>query len=201
MQRLVVCVLASLALVGCSNKETKKDETVLPVRKVETGPSIEAKQAAIENGDDLVAEVKFAPGTATLNEEARTKLEKILQTAVKNGTIKKVEVISWSDHEYPTKQQKKLSSADLDLAKRRNVAVESFVKAHTKEKSQKETAKLQTYNMAERPGGFESILGNSGTRLKDSLEKAGISSTEASSNSSPKASRSIVMIKLEGTKK
>lgn len=122
---------------------------------------------------------------------AKQDLRRVISDAKKIGKIKELKVITWGDSEYPSTQEKKLSSAEIDLVKKRNNAIRNYVKSYS------EGADVDTYSMAERPGAIKEMFNTSDARVKKSLEGAGIPNTETSAKNIPKSSKSIVMVIVE----
>ncbi|MNL59860.1 hypothetical protein D3C87_1836220 [compost metagenome] len=76
--------------------------------------------------------------------------------------------------------------------KDRNKKVEDYIKKNTSADS-----KVKTYSMAERPNTLQDIFGTSESKVKKSLETAGIPTTDTSVKIPSKASKSIVIVILE----
>lgn len=177
--------LTAAFAIGCST--WKKGEAVTqPV-----APSTTAVQAAADVQASNVAEIEFEKNSYTLNESMRESLTKSINEARKNGTIDDIKVVAWADQEYPTKQQKKLSKHDRDLAEKRGDSVKNFIKSSLNEGS------VKTYNMAKRPNSVSQLFNTTDTRIKTAMESAGIpqtNSSDAEAGISGKASRAVVLI-------
>ncbi len=109
----------------------------------------------------------------------------------KDQKIDSIKVISWSDQEYPSVEQKKLAEKQVALAKSRNDEIKNFIQTQNKD------FKVDTMNMAERPGKLAEMWGATDARLKKSLEDAGIPTSADSLKGTTKASQSIVMLIVE----
>lgn len=179
---LLSALLTSGIFIACTTKVTKSE--VNP-----TSP--EAKQVATEEKASHVTEFSFPKGSATLNEAAKSDLRKVIYEAKKSGKIKELKVITWSDTAYPAAGTKKLSSADIDLVKKRNNAISDYVKNYS------DGIDVDTYSMAERPGRLEELFNTSDARIKKSMQDAGIATTDSATKGSSNTSKSVIMVITE----
>jgi hypothetical protein len=129
-------------------------------------------------------EITFQTGTAKLTPESQAALEKTIQDAHKRGQIDQVKVLSWGDISYPASGAASAPKGQKDLARKRNEAIEQFI-----EKSHRNLY-VETYNMAERPSALQDLLNTSEARVKDSLEKSGLTGKEN------RGSRAMMMVIL-----
>lgn len=172
-------VIAALA-VGCASSQ--KNTT-------SAGPSIEAKQMAVEQEASYVTEFAFKKGSSTLSEAAKADLRRVIAEAKQDGSsIREMKIITWGDSEYPSSNTKKLSKAEVDLVNKRNRAISDFVK------SVAGGVDVDTHSMAERPGALKELFNTSDAQIKKSLETAGIPTTDTAVKVPSKASKSIVMV-------
>ena len=177
-------IILGLALTACSSS-SKKYETA------STPPvSREAKQLAAEEKAPYVAELAFKKGSSNLSSDAKASLNRLITKAQAAGKIDQVKVVTWGDSEYPSTDTKKLSKAEVDLVKKRNSNIEKYIESETR-------SSVKTISMAERPGAISEFIGTSDAKVKKSLEQAGIPTTDSSSKTPSKSSRSIVIISLE----
>ena len=181
---------ASFLLFACSSKP----ELPLPPsseKKIEHSASIEAKQTAAQEESSHVAEIKFTKNSSQLTDENKNEIQKQIKEAQKDGTVKNIRVLTWADAEYPSVHTNKLTKEDRNLVKKRNDEIEKYLKSTTQK------VNIKTFSMAERPGSLNSMFGTEGSRLKKSLEVAGIPNTDTSIKTPSKASHSIVIIELK----
>lgn len=181
MNKIVgISSLAIAALiVGCSSS-AKKEAT--------NTTSIESKQVAMEQEASYVTEFSFNKGSAALTGTAKDEMRRMINQAKEKGEIKELKVITWGDSEYPSTNTKKLSSAEIDLVKKRNKAISDYAKTVI------EGIDVDTHSMAERPGALKELFNTSDAQIKKSLETAGIPTTDTAVKVPSKASKSIVMV-------
>jgi hypothetical protein len=174
--------LSALAFVGaaCSTSHKTEEAAVAP----------ETKAVAQQNEVSYVADVKFAKGSAVLDDTAKAELDRVIAGAAAAGKIDEIKVLSWADAEYPADVQKALPKAQRDLASRRNRAMNDYIKAKTS------GVDIDTYNMAERPNSLEKLFNTSDARIKQSLERAGMPDT-ATARVSANSSKSTVMLIMD----
>ncbi|MEK2645714.1 hypothetical protein [Bdellovibrio sp. BCCA] len=177
-----MALISGVFVIGCSTREK---------REVMKTPSPSARQVAAAEEAPYVTEFAFAKGSSELTETAKQDLRRLITDARRNANIKELKVISWADKEYPSKDAKKLSSAERDLVKKRNNAIRDYVKDYSS------GIDVDTYSMAERPGAIKEMFNTSDARVKKSLETAGIPTTDSAVKSPSKASKSIVMVITE----
>ena len=154
----IVSMVASTFLASCKAPENKVGAEVSP----------EAKIVAQQNQASYVGQIGFRRGSSDLTQSARATLDHILDEARRTGTIQNVKVISWADAEYPSADIKSLSAPQRQLADRRNQKIDAYVKALESD------IQVDEYNMASRPNAVQRLLTTSDSRLKNSLEDAGI---------------------------
>ncbi len=179
--------LASAALMtACSSSPKDVGNAAQGEGKPANTASIEAKQLAAEQEAAYVVEIEFSKKSSKLSAASREKIEALYKTVARPERLKGVKVIAWADDEYPSKKERKLSFNSTELAKSRAEAVQNFLKKRNT------NLEFELYNMAKRPGTFSEFVGTADARIKDSLERAGISTT--AEKSTPKARKTIVML-------
>ena len=181
-------MIAAFSLLACACSSTPKEvgNIARGEPKSTTTASIEAKRLAAEQEAAYVVEIEFSKDSAVLGSAARAKVDALYKTVSAPNRLKAVKVISWADEEYPLKRERKLKGAEMDLAKRRGEAVQNFLKKRNS------NLEFELYNMAQRPGTFSEFVGTADARIKNSLERAGVSTTDEKSTS--KARKVIVML-------
>lgn len=140
--------ILSLILLGCSSEMPKKKPIIYSKENPEVNttnpktPSIAAKQIAGEMGSNLVTELRFNKDGSKLNNHHREELKKLFNKA-RSQKLQSVQIISWSDQDYPSKN-KSLSPEEVKLADNRAKVVEDYLKNLSKE------AQIKKINMAQR---------------------------------------------------
>ena len=85
---------------------------------------------------------------------------------------------------------KKLGRSEINLATKRNKAVENYIKENR-------SIDVDSYNMAEQPNSFSKWINTTDARLKRSLVAAGLPTTADDPQYPSKAGSSVVRVKLE----
>lgn len=194
MNKILASATVVLLLTGCASKEPKeepvkykKEAPQITTTNPKPGPDMTSRMIASEMGTDLVAELKFSEGSARLSPSAQETLNELWKKALQKGNISKVEFITWSDREYPSKKAEELSEEQKSLAEKRN---ETLTKFFNKKDSDLEVV---TVSMAERAGFLGRLTASEEAAAKKSLQLADIATT-ASKSGVTNASKSIVMI-------
>lgn len=188
----LIIFLTAILILSCSNKPTLEEVAApsAPQKKSE-GISIETQQLASEQKADFSTEISFEKKKAQLGKNDQEKIRKLLAESARKGPLDRVQVLTWSDSEYPSVYTKKLSEEERQLVNDRNQAIEKFIREQNSE------VQIKTYSMAERPNIIKEFVGSSEARLKKSLERAGIPNTDTSVKFPAKASRAILLIDLK----
>lgn len=183
---MAICLSATLSACQSSGGKTAESAD-----KHSAGSAAEAeiRRVAIDKERGEAVEISFARGSFLLTEEAKAKLDALLDRARSRPAGGNVRIVSWSDHEYPSETERALSRSEQELADRRGREIENYLKRAAKTRGPREL-EMTTFNMAARPNTFENLVGTRNARLKQALE---------SSPSRTKTSRSIVMLVREGT--
>lgn len=192
-QRLSITlgIISMLFSFGCSSAQRINEEGTPRKSAAEEAESRSITQkAASEVQAHNFVEIEFKPGSADLTDNAKTSLNKLVQDSGKAGKIDEVMVLSWSDYEYPSKNIKKLPRAQIDLAQKRNRAVENYVKSIQR-------VDVDAYNMAEQPNALSKWFNATDSRLKNALVAAGLPTTADDPQYPSKASHSVVLVKIE----
>ena len=181
--RATLALVAVAACAACSSAKKEADKAV-------SAPPAEAQTAARQAGSSSVVEVNFEKGSAVLTEGSRAALRDMVNNARNAGKIDELKVLAWSDADYPSSQQNKLSSADRALADKRATSIRDFVK------SELGVDDVDTFNMAERPNAFENMFNMADAETKNAFESAGMTSANGQSMTG-KASHAIVMAMID----
>lgn len=188
---LTLGIISMLFSLGCSSAQKTTEEGTPRKSAAEEAESRDITQkAANEVQAHKFMEIEFKPGSAELTENAKNSLAKLVQASGQVGKIDEVMVLSWSDYEYPSKNVKKLPKAQIDLAQKRNRAVEHYVKSIQR-------VDVDAYNMAEQPNALSKWFNATDNRLKNALVAAGLPTTADDPQYPSKASHSVVLVKLE----
>lgn len=128
--------------------------------------SSETKDVATRLGAVETIEVSFDAGSSTLSEAQKKDLARSVNQQKQKGTISRVDILAWSDKEYPMPNAKH-EKGDIDLANRRANEVKKYLT------DTKTVTSTDSYNMAERPNRLEEALKMADARVKDSMEAGG----------------------------
>ena len=198
--KLFSAVLFVLLSAACSHNQTaqqakpedvKSSPSSAPPPPPPMGASIEAKELAAEEQAPYVTEFKFRKGKQNLVAADVARLRKFLEEAKTHGEIAELKVISWSDMEYPSVHTKKLSQSQRKLAGGRGAEIKKLVHEYDP------GLKIEEFNMAERPNALGEWMGTANSRIKKSLEVAGIPNTDTSVKTPAKSSRSMILVMLK----
>ncbi len=135
-------------------------------------------------------EIEFGLGSAALSDAAKVSLTKVVSQAKLAGKVDEVIVLSWSDLEYPSKNATTLPREQRNLAGERNRAIKSYLQSAR-------DVDVDTYNMAEKPNTLSKWFDTSDNQLKRAFLKAGLPTTQDSPKLEGKASRSVILVKIE----
>ena len=131
------------------------------------GVSSEMEGASKALGANLVSEVSFDQGSASLNETTRAEIRDLIKSAKDSGKkINKVQIAAWADREYPAKDTK-ASKGDVQLAERRLKEVRTFMQNDLK------VNHVASYNMTKRPNALQKLLNTPENKTKKALEANG----------------------------
>jgi hypothetical protein len=131
------------------------------------GVSSEMEGASKAMGADLVSEVSFDQGSASLNEVTRGQIRDLVKQAKDSGkNIDKVEIAAWADREYPAKDTK-ASPADVKLADQRLKQIRTFMKNDLK------INHVSSLNMSKRPNALQKFFNTSDNKAKTAMETNG----------------------------
>jgi outer membrane protein OmpA-like peptidoglycan-associated protein len=187
--------LAAASLVGaCAHKKAEEagPNAAQPTKTpavVSTEPSQEARYAANENDAAFVSEVIFAKGSSKLSKASKRSLDEMIQKSKKTSALREVKIVAWGDLEYPSVNSKKLPKDQRNLAQARAEALQKVFK--------KTDVKVELFNMADRPSALSSLMQTDNSRIKKSLEVAGIPNTDTAVKTPSKAGHGIVMVILK----
>ena len=191
---LVINIFTLLTAANCAYAEVNASESGITEPKISL--SQEANTLPISNTVPkevkayMSADIQFQVGSSVLTEEAKSSLNTVLEQAKQTGKVDEVILLSWSDAEYPSKNLKKLSKVQRELAKLRNEEVTKYLKSV-------KSVKVDAYNMAEKPNALSKWLNTNDNKLKKTLLSAGLPTTSKSTRYANKASHSVVLVKIE----
>ena len=183
---LILEFLGLITFASCADTSHKVTQSEKKMTESSYMTNKTAREAEAQN----YVEIGFNQGSATLTDSAKTSLNSIIKQAREEGKTDEVVVLSWSDQEYPSKDQKILPKSQLELAENRNKNIEKYVK-------NMKDIDVNTYNMAERPSAFSKLFNTDDTKLKESLVSAGLSTTADTGDYVNKASRAVILIKVK----
>lgn len=136
-------------------------------------------------------EIEFGLGSAALSDAAKTSLIDVVSKAKLAGKVDEVIVLSWSDLEYPARNSATQPRDQRNLAGERNRAIKSYLQ------SARSGVDVDTYNMAEKPNTLSKWFDTSDNQLKRAFVKAGLPTTQDSPQYEGKASRAVILVKIE----
>ncbi len=149
-----------------------------------------AKTVAQSSEAQDFVEIEFGLGSAKLSDTAKASLTSVVSKARQAGNLDDVIVLSWSDLEYPAKDTRTLPLGQRDLAAERNRAIKAYLQASP-------GVDVDTYNMAEKPNTLAKWFDTSDNQLKRAFLAAGLPTTADSPQYESKASRSVILVKVE----
>ncbi len=186
LSNLVLTTLALVMSAGCVHEPQTLAKD--PAEKAQS----EAinNQAASRIDAQKFVEIEFTPKRADLSQSAKDSISSLMTQASQDGkTIDAIYVLSWSDREYPSKGEKRLSKRQVDLANHRNQNIQDFAKSL-------QSVDVKKYNMAKRPAELSQLFNTTDTKLKDSMVAAGLPTTE-DNHFAGKASHAVLIVKTK----
>lgn len=176
-------------------RETAADEAINSVPEDGTVESQDANRVTNAAANEVKAhdfvEIAFDLGSATLSLNSRNSLNALLNQSSNAGKIEEILVMSWADDELPSKDKKKLSRLQRDLASKRNSAIRDYLRAA------RSGVDIDTYNMAKQPNALSRMFNTTNSRLKKSLVDAGLPTTADDPQYPSKASHAVILVKVE----
>ncbi|UOF01797.1 hypothetical protein [Bdellovibrio reynosensis] len=159
------------------------------------GVNSETEDSVKGLGAAKVMEIEFEEGKADLSEDAKKEIREQIAEAKEGKKIDSLQVASWPDKEYPTKDVKP-SKGDVELAKKRGENVKTFIKDEMKAVSS-----VRVFNMSERPNPLEKFLRTKEAKVKNTLEASGAAPRTKDETgffgTKGKASKALIMIYYE----
>lgn len=159
-----------IVLSACSSKEPEKKPVVYPEESPEvstTNPkdtSITAKQVAAGQGSNFVSEFKYKKGQTNLTSAQRSKIKEVYNRAERKGQIDEVQIVTWADQSFPTKNKEELASDQKRLVERRNTSIEKYLSQLDNELD------VKKISMAERAGAVARFTASDEAKVKESLD-------------------------------
>jgi hypothetical protein len=179
-----VLVISALAAVGCANRTTTADKTVIAPK--------EAKVAQAR-GEHIVTRIAFTPGQTELSGEARAELDRALAEAQRVGKIDDVTVAVWADSEYPAGRERKLPSRQVNLASERGENIEEYIASHEDVTGWD----VAVHNMGKKPNYLSEWLRTADAKLKHQLVERGVAKSADEPEITDRASSALVFIKVK----
>lgn len=190
---LTLLTFGCLIATGCANSPKRVTDQQKDARKSyaeEAESKAIINSAAKEVKAHQFVEISYNPGTHIISEASKRSLDQLMASSEAQGEVDEVLVMSWADQELPSSKLKKLSKSEIELAKKRNQAVEDYLKS-------KKSVDVDLYNMAEQPNVFAKWFNTTDAKLKKSLVAAGLPTTADEPQYPSKASTSVVLVKLK----
>jgi hypothetical protein len=191
MKHLLLLLLCAFPLACSTGPRVKASEQ--PVREP-PAKTLESQYVAAAESANAVAEVDFTKGSATLSNVQIEKLRKEVAFARKRGAPDRVQVVAWSDSEYPAKDAQPLPPEAATLAQQRAEAVEQTLVGLSEELK----GKFKRYLMTARPKGLDSVFHSGEKELKEDFEEAGLNGKDT--KTSKFAGKVVVLIQNKAGK-
>ncbi|HXH32638.1 MAG TPA: hypothetical protein VNJ01_17705 [Bacteriovoracaceae bacterium] len=186
-----VAVLSSCASKPAKDPGATAAGTTAGTATQSEATSMESKILASQEESNLVTEISFSKGVASISGAAKKELSALFTKAKSRGTVDDIKVITWGDREYPSKMDKELSEVQVNLVEKRNDAIKAYFEGIDKD------ADVEVFSMAMRPGMINKLMSGDDAKIKKSLEASGIPNTDSKGKTASKASKSIVIFTLE----
>lgn len=167
--KLVITFILSLVLMSCTHY---------------SGDNLATKS---ESGAGEYVVIRFPPGKDRLLESEKAKIRE-LRNAIRRENVNTIEVLVWSDQEYPVEGVAKPSDEEKKLAADRGHVVKEYLQKDLGSKKD-----IDVHNMAQEPELFAKIFESDDFRLKNSLD----GSAEIGIVSDNKESKAVILIKYE----
>ena len=145
--------------------------------------------------DKNISTITFTEGSSNLSDTEQSSLKALVTAAKANGIVDKFVVASWSDQEYPTGKDAKLSSKQRDLADKRNDAIKRVLKAA-------DANDVDTFTMAERPTWIGKTFNTEDAQIKgagkaNDMEEAQVTSIGRRLRDKGGPGKSVVVVKYK----
>lgn len=148
--------------------------------------SSDNRQAELASGEYVV--IRFPPGKDRLLDTEKAKIRELKNAVEGRANVDSIEILAWSDQEYPVESAVKPSEAEEKLAADRGRVVKEFL-----EKDLGSKKDVDVHNMAKEPGIFAKFFESDEYRFKGSLE----ASAELGIVSDNKESKAVILVKYE----
>lgn len=190
LKKQIVAGIALLAValfgIGCASQV--KTEANTDAAQVRTTKEVEA---AVQLNRSVISTVNFKKGRQGLSDHASEGIQAAIIEARKMGEIKSVDVVAWSDLEYP-KKGRKLPQREIALAADRAKRIEKVIDQAAPSTS------VKTYNMAEEPNAFQKWIETRDAHLKNKLVETGVINTSGEASPGQKrASSALIFIEIK----
>lgn len=181
--RLAGVLFLFVLLSACASHKTKVPD--MPASETMTPPPAPEAQDQPQE----MTEIDFNKGKTDLTPESKKKIQRLVDTAQRQGSIANVKAITWGDLEYPSVHNSNDLDKDVTLVVKRNDVLGKYLKKLLEDKD------VEMFNMAEREVSINQIATDE--KIRTSLEIAGIPNTDTSVKVPGKASKSIVIFIME----
>lgn len=140
----------------------------------------------------------FEKGKTVLSKMSKQHLNELAARANREGReIDNIKILAWADREYPDKVESKAPTREVILAKKRAESIKEYLQEdlHAEEK-------IDSFNMAKRPGLVSKMVRGEEYQLKEEIEHAGASASRLDNGnvSYSKASKALVIIDYQDDK-
>lgn len=127
-----------------------------------TASAVNNKNAKSPDYPSMV--VPFKAGDASLSNEMKDQVKKLVEGARSKGKIEDIHIAAWSDQPFP--KDKDLPKGDRDLAKQRADNIKKFLKQELKQKDKD----IEIANMATRSTWMGILFETDGSEVKANIE-------------------------------
>lgn len=182
----------AFAIVGCehSYKKTADYEQPQQTKPVEIEATAPPEvRAASQLLSAYVSKVEFSPTSKDLSDAEKARIRETLVNAKAAGKIDDIKVAVWADHGYPSSRAKHLPKDQRVLAEERGDIIKKYIKDELK------MGDVKIYNMAERPNSFQDFFNTSDSKVKNALERNGV--TQGGILAKDSASKAVIMVEME----
>jgi len=177
---------AALFGIGCASQ--MKTDASTDATQVKTSNEVEA---AAQLNRSVISTINFSKGHQGLSAKASEGIQSAIAEARKLGEIKSIDVVAWSDLEYP-KQGHELPKREVALAEDRAKGIEKAIDQAVP------SSTVKKYNMAEEPNAFQKWIETRDAHMKNKLVETGV--INASGEALPgqrRASSALVFIEIK----
>ncbi len=159
MKRLLVIFVGLAILPACAKFSSRAENAARPSETREVAKTHEGDSARL-----ISQTIAFEKGSASLNDEGKASLRKMVDDMRARGDLDKVKIAAWSDRQFMPNAD--LPKADRTLAKDRITAINNYLKDDL------DVSNTDTFNMAERSNWLARLFRTEDSELKSVFSRA-----------------------------